>query len=93
MLLSTSALFTYLYWTLLGKRGQVEEDLKQYFSDWTSPLIICAIQVMFIAFIAGSYAVLAPSPLASTIGYIGAAFTLFTSKASIDHFRKYRIKY
>jgi len=43
MVLSTSALFMHFYWALLGKRGQVEEDIKVYFSDWTSTLIICAI--------------------------------------------------
>jgi len=82
MVLSTSALFLHFYWALLGKRGQVEEDLKQYFSDRTTNLIICAIPAMVIAFITGSYGVLAPSLwLAITICFIGAAFIFFASSA------------
>lgn len=88
MVLSTSALYVHLYWAQLGKRGQVEEDLKQYFSYWTSTLIILAIPAMVLAFIAGSYAVLAPSLwLATTICFIGLAFSFFTSKAIIDQLR------
>jgi hypothetical protein len=82
MVLSTSALFLHFYWALLGKRGQVEEDIKEYFSDRTTNLIICAIPAMVIAFITGSYAVLAPSLwLAITICFIGAAFIFFASSA------------
>jgi len=94
MVLSTSALCLHLYWAQLGKRGQVEEDLKQYFSDWTSTLIIYAIQAMVIAFIAGSYAVLAPSLwLVTTISFIGLAFFFFSSQASVDQLRKYCMEY
>ncbi|KAJ6973485.1 hypothetical protein NC653_033727 [Populus alba x Populus x berolinensis] len=84
MVLSTSALYMHLYWAQLGKRGQVEEDLKEYFSYWTSTLIIYAIQAMVAAFITGCVAVLAPSRqwslLADAIFFSGTAFTLLTSK-------------
>lgn len=97
MVLSTSALYVHLYWAQLGKRGQVEEDLKEYFSDWTSTLIINAIQAMVIAFTTGCVAVLAPSRqwslLANAILFSGTAFTLLTSKASIQQLRRYFIKY
>ncbi|KAJ6873993.1 hypothetical protein NC651_032737 [Populus alba x Populus x berolinensis] len=97
MVLSTSALYMHLYWAQLGKRGQVEEDLKEYFSYWTSTLIIYAIQAMVIAFITGCVAVLAPSSqwslLANAIFFSGTAFTLLTSKASIQQLRRYFIKY
>ncbi|XP_011047463.1 PREDICTED: ankyrin repeat-containing protein At5g02620-like isoform X3 [Populus euphratica] len=84
MVLSTSAIFMHFYWALLGKRGQVEEDIKEKFSDWTSTLIICAIPAMVIAFITGSYALLAPSLwLAITICFIGVAFIFFACKAYI----------
>jgi hypothetical protein len=84
MVLSTSALFLHFYWALLGKRGQVEEDLKQYFSDRTTNLIIYAILAMVIAFITGSYAVLAPSLwLAITTCFIGVAYIFFASTAFI----------
>jgi hypothetical protein len=88
MVLSTSALFMHFYWPLLGKRGQVEEDIKENFSDWTSTLIICAIPAMVIAFITGSYAVLAPSLwLAITTCFIGVAFIFFAYKAFKVQFR------
>jgi hypothetical protein len=94
MVLSTSALCMHLYWAQLGKTGQVEEDLKQYFSYWTSTLIIYAIQAMVLAFIAGSCAVLAPSFwLVTTIYFIGLAFFFFSSKASVDQLRKYCMEY
>jgi hypothetical protein len=81
MVLSTSALFMHFYWALLGKRGQVEEDIKGNFSDWTSTLIILAIPAMVIAFITGSYAVLSTSSwLAITTCFIGVAFFFFASK-------------
>jgi hypothetical protein len=84
----------HLYWAQLGKTGQVEEDLKQYFSYWTSTLIIYAIQAMVLAFIAGSCAVLAPSFwLVTTIYFIGLAFFFFSSKASVDQLRKYCMEY
>ncbi|KAJ6880574.1 hypothetical protein NC652_033797 [Populus alba x Populus x berolinensis] len=77
------SLITYslFFGALLGKRGQVEEDIKENFSDWTSTLTIRAIPAMVIGFITGSYAVLAPSLwLAITIG---VAFIFFASKAFI----------
>jgi len=78
----------HFYWPLLGKRGQVEEDIKENFSDWTSTLIICAIPAMVIAFITGSYAVLAPSLwLAITTCFIGVAFIFFAYKAFKVQFR------
>jgi len=88
MVLSTSALFMHFYWALLGKRGQVEEDIKENFSGWTSTLTAWAIPAMVIAFITGSYAVLAPSLwLAITICFIGVAFIFFPYKAFIVEFR------
>ncbi|KAL3565767.1 hypothetical protein D5086_033813 [Populus alba] len=89
MVLSTSALFIHFYWALLGKRGQVEEDIKETFSDLTSALTIWAIPAMLIAFIAGSYAVLAPSLwLAITTCFIGVSFIFFASK--ISHGKRYK---
>jgi len=88
MVLSTSALFMHFYWALLGKIGQVEEDIKEYFSDRTTDLTISAIPAMVIAFITGSYAVLAPSLwLAITTCFIGVAFFFFASKAYIAGIR------
>jgi len=84
MVLSTSALFGHFSWALLGKTGQVEEN----FSDWTSALIMWAIPAMVIAFITGSYAVLAPSLwLAITICFIGVSFIFFAYKVIIVPFR------
>jgi hypothetical protein len=84
LVLSTSALCMHLEWAQLGKRGQVEEDLKQYFSYWTSTLIRWAIAAMLLAFITASYAVLAPSSwFVTTTCFFGIAFSFFTSKASI----------
>ncbi|RQP03718.1 hypothetical protein POPTR_019G107000v4 [Populus trichocarpa] len=81
MLLSISALFMHFCWAPIGTRGQVEEDMK---GNWTSTLTICAIPAMVIAFITGSYAVLAPSSwLAITTCFIGAAFIFFASTAFI----------
>jgi len=88
LVLSTSALYLHLYWAQLGKRGQVEEDLKQYFSYWTSTLIRWAIAAMLLAFITASYAVLVPSSwLVTTTCCIGLAFSFFTSKAYIAGIR------
>jgi len=88
MVLSISALFMHFYWALLGVRGQVEEDIKGNFSDWTSTLTAWAIPAMVIAFITGSYAVLAPSLwLAITICFIGVAFIFFPYKAFIVQLR------
>jgi hypothetical protein len=93
MVLSTSALFMHFYWARFGTRGQMEEDMKGNFSYWTSTLTICAIPPMVIAFITGSYAVLAPSLwLAITTCFIGVAFFFFAYKAIIVQFRTF-IKY
>ncbi|KAJ6952780.1 protein ACCELERATED CELL DEATH 6-like [Populus alba x Populus x berolinensis] len=88
MVLSTSALFMHFSRALLGKRGQVEDDIKETFSYRTSTLTICAIPAMVIAFITGSYAVLAPSLwLAITTCFIGVAFFFFACQAFIVQFR------
>jgi len=82
MVLSISALFMHFFGERFGTRGQVEEDIKVNFSYWTSNLAISAIPAMVIAFITGSYAVLAPSLwLAITTCFIGAAFFFFAYKA------------
>ena len=82
MVLSTSALFMHFFWARFGTRGQMEEHIKLNFSYWTSTLTIWAIPPMVIAFITGSYAVLAPSLwLAITTCFIGAAFFFFAYKA------------
>ena len=88
MVLSTSALFIHFLWARLGKRGQVDEDIKANFIKWTSNLTTCAIPAMIIAFITGSYAVLAPSLwLAITTCFIGVAFFFFACQAFIVQFR------
>jgi hypothetical protein len=81
MVLSTSALFMHFFGARLGTGGQMEEDMKLYFSHSTSTLTLCAIPAMVIAFITGSYAVLAPSLwLAITTCFIGVAFFFFPYK-------------
>ena len=88
MVLSTSALFMHFSRALLGKRGQVEDDIKETFSYRTSTLTICAIPAMVIAFITGSYAVLAPSLwLAITTCFIGVAFIFFAFEAKVVNLR------
>jgi len=87
MVLSTSALFMHFNRAVLGKGGQVEKDIKENFFDWTSALTICAIPALVIAFITGSYAVLAPSFwLAITICFLGVSFIFFAYKAFIVEF-------
>jgi len=84
MVLSISALYIHFYWAVMGKRGQVEEDIIENFSSLTSTLTEGAIIAMLIAFITGSYAVLAPSLwLAITTCFIGVAYIFFASTAYI----------
>ena len=87
MVLSISALYIHFYWAVMGKRGQVEEDIIENFSSLTSTLTEGAIIAMLIAFITGSYAVLAPSFwLAITICFLGVSFIFFAYKAFIVEF-------
>ncbi|XP_034889365.1 protein ACCELERATED CELL DEATH 6 isoform X3 [Populus alba] len=93
MVLSISALYIYFYWAVIGKRGQVEQNIKENFSVWTSALTAYAILAMLIAFITGSYAVLAPSLwLAITTCFIGVAYVFFASTAYLVDVRTF-IKY